>query len=115
MIQYTYIADMAAAILSVLLEGENGEAYNAGGDEIVKMDDVVEWMVNADPAIVSILREKEIDRNYSFGKGKGINFLKLSNQKLKELGWKQLYSNKDGFSRVVKYYLEEARLSGDLV
>lgn len=106
-IQYTYIADMAAAILLVLLEGKEGETYNAGGDEIVKMDDVISWMIEADPEIQSALIEKEVDKNYNFGKGGGINFLKLSNTKLKELGWRQLYHNKEGFTRMVKSYLEE--------
>lgn len=104
-IQYTYIADMTAAILLVLTKGSNGEAYNSGGNEIVKMDDVVSWMVNADSSIKSKLIEKEPDENYSFGKGKGVNFLKLSSEKLSKLGWKQLYSNKDGFTRIVKSYL----------
>ena len=108
-VQYTYIADMVAAILLVLLEGENGGAYNACGDEIVKIDDVIAWMVEADPFVKSVLIEKEMDENYRFGKGKGLNFRKLSNQKLKGLGWKQLYSNKEGFVRVVRYYLEENR------
>lgn len=105
-IQYTYIADMIAAIVIVLIEGQNGESYNSGGDEIVKMDDVIAWMVNADPHIKSRLIEKEMDENYSFGKGKGVNFLKLSSEKLKSLGWKQLYNNEEGFTRVVKCYLE---------
>ncbi len=106
-IQYTYIADMAAAILLVLLEGKSGEAYNAGGDEIVKMDDVLAWMAGADPGIRSALIGKEPDEGYRFGKGKGINFIRLSNQKLKGLGWGQIYSNREGFSRMVRYYLEE--------
>lgn len=111
-IQYTYIADMVAAILLVLLEGKDGEAYNAGGDEIVKMDDVIAWMINADPAIKSKLIEKKIDDNYSFAKGKGVNFVKLSNRKLTELGWKQLFSNKEGFSRVVKSYISNQNFGG---
>lgn len=105
-IQYTYIADMIAAIILVLIEGQNGEAYNSGGDEIVKMDDVIAWMINADPRIKSRLIEKEMDDNYSFGKGKGVNSLMLSSEKLKALGWKQLYNNEEGFTRVVKCYLE---------
>lgn len=111
-IQYTYIADMIASMLLVLIDGENGEAYNSGGDEIVRMDDVIAWMVSADPSIKSHLIEKEIDKDYHFAKGKGINFVKVSNRKLTELGWKQLYSNKEGFSRLVKSYLETDKLSG---
>ena len=104
-IQYTYIADMVAAILLIMLKGNNGEAYNAGSDEIVKMDDVISWMLQADPQIKSKLIEKEIDGKYNFAKGKGINFLKLSNEKLRSLGWRQLYSNEEGFKRTVRHYL----------
>lgn len=107
MIQYTYIADMVAAILFVLVKGENGEAYNSGGDEIVKMDDVIEWMLKADSVIQSKLIKKEIDENYNFAQGKGINFVKLSNEKIRGLGWKQLFSNEEGFKRMMKSYLAE--------
>ncbi len=110
--QYTYIADMAAAILLVLLEGEPGEAYNAGADEVVKIDDVVDWMVHADPDIRSVLTEKEIDERYRFGKDSGTAFPKLSNRKLTDLGWKQMYGNKDGFTRMVRYYLENNKENG---
>ncbi len=105
-IQYTYIADMVSAILLVLISGANGEAYNSGGDEIVKMDDVIAWMINADEKINSKLIEKKIDENYSFASGKGINFIKLSNEKIKKIGWKQLFTNEDGFTRTVKSYLQ---------
>lgn len=104
-VQYTYIADMISAFLIVLVKGENGEAYNCGGDEIVKMDDVIEWMIHADSRIKSKLVEKEIDGNYNFAKGKGVNFKKISNSKLKSLGWKNMFTNKDGFTRTVRHYL----------
>lgn len=104
-IQYTYVADMISAILLVLLCGVNGVAYNAGADELVKMDDVIEWMVRADKKITSKIIEKRIDKNYSFSKGKGINFVKLENDRLCSLGWRQLFLNKDGFTRTVKSYL----------
>jgi dTDP-D-glucose 4,6-dehydratase len=108
-IQYTYIADMIAAILLVLIKGECGQAYNSGGDEIVKIDDVISWMVHADDNIKSELIEKNIDANYSFAKGKGINFLKLSNEKLINLGWHQLFNNEEGFKRTVRCYFEKNR------
>ena len=107
--QYTYIADMVSAILLVLLEGKPGEAYNAGGNDVVKVDDVIEWMVNASPEIKSSLIEKEVDENYKFGKGSGTVFPKLSNHKLAELGWRQLYTPKEGFARMVKSYIEDSK------
>lgn len=106
-IQYTYIADMVAAILIVLVRGALGEAYNSGGDEIVKMDDVISWMINADESIKSKLIEKEIDNSYNFAKGKGINFVKLSNEKIKKLGWNPTVTNKEGFTRTVRSYLQD--------
>ncbi len=109
-IQYTYIADMIAAILIVLINGEMGEAYNSGSDEVVKMDNVIEWMLKADDSIKSKLIEKEIDNNYNFAQGKGVNFIKLSNEKIKGIGWKQLYTNEEGFKRTVKSYMEWKRL-----
>ena len=109
LVQFTYIADLAAAILFVALRGKNGEAYNAAGNEVVRMDDVVDWMIHSDNHIQSKLIEKEIDSNYNFSKGKGINYLKLSNDKLKSLGWNQIYEVKEGFERTVRYYLDNNR------
>ncbi len=109
-IQYTYIADMTAAILLVLLKGAPGEAYNSGGDEIVKMDDVIEWMLKADDNISSKLIEKEVDSNYSFSQGKGVNFIKLSNAKIKGIGWNPIFSNEEGFKRMVKCYFQKEEL-----
>ncbi len=105
--QYTYVADVISAILLVLLEGKPGGAYNVCGDDIVKIDDVIDWMVNADPSIHSTVLEKEIDENYKFGKNSGTLFPKFSNRKLTELGWHQLYSPKEGFARMVRCYLED--------
>lgn len=109
-IQYTYVADMVTAILLVLLKGECGEAYNAGVDEVVKMDDVVSWMVHADERIKAELAEEEIDENYQFAVGKGVNFMKVSNERLCQLGWRQLFENQESVSRTVRHYLESHKL-----
>ena len=95
----------------VLLDGEPGGAYNACGDDIVKIDDVIDWMVNADSSIRSKLIEKEIDENYKFGKGSGTLFPKFSNHKITELGWHQLYTPKEGFARMVRSYLDDSKNS----
>ncbi len=105
-IQYTYIADMVAAILTVLIKGENGEAYNSGSDEVVKMDDVIRWMLDADKRITSKIIEKEIDSKYSFAKGNGINFKKLCNDKIRSLGWNPMFRNEDGVKRMVQSYCQ---------
>lgn len=104
-VQYTYIADIISAILITLIYGNDGEAYNAGGDELISMDDAIRYMIKADKNGIVHLYEKEVDENYSFGKGNGINLIKLNNKKLKDLGWKILYSNAMGFERTVNSYL----------
>lgn len=108
-IQYTYIADIVTGILLVLLKGECGQAYNAGNDEVVKMDDIVSWMVHADERRKVKLIEKEIDGNYPFVKGKGVNFVRVSNDKLRQLGWVELFDNKESVSRMTANYIEKAK------
>lgn len=105
--QYTYIADMIAAILFVLVKGTQGEVYNAGADELVKIDDAVSWMIEASGKTDSSVKQMDIDENYSFAKGKGINDKKISNERLKALGWRQLYTPKDGFARMVRCYMDD--------
>ncbi len=109
--QYTYIADMIAAVLFVLVKGVPGEVYNAGADELVKIDDAVSWMINASGKTNPTVKQIDIDENYSFSKGKGVNDKKVSNEKLKALGWRQLYTPKDGFERMVRCYLEDNKIS----
>ena len=107
--QYTYIADMIAAVLFILVKGEPGEVYNAGADELVKIDDAVSWMIEASEKKEPTVKQIDIDENYSFSKGKGVNDKQVSNDKLKALGWKQLYSSKDGFARTVRCYMEDKK------
>lgn len=105
--QYTYIADMIAAVLLILVKGTSGEVYNAGADDLVKIDDAVSWMIDASGKTDSAVRQVDIDENYNFSKGKGINDKKVSNEKLKSLGWRQLYDPKEGFMRMIRCYMEE--------
>ena len=104
-VQYTYVADMVTAVLFVLLKGKNGEVYNGCGDECILMDDAIEIMFQSIPELNSKITEKEIDDNYNFSNGKGVNLRKISNDKIKSLGWKPLFTNIDGFSRSVRSYI----------
>ncbi len=109
-VQYTYIADMVSAILLVLLCGKIGEVYNAGGDELISVEDAIGWMLSIEGNLKSKLLLKEKDDNYKFSKGNGINLIMLSNDKLKHIGWKQLYGNREGFQRTMRSYLEESTI-----
>ena len=104
--QYTYIADMIAAVLSILVKGTPGEVYNAGADELVKIDDAISWMIDASGKLNPSIKQIDIDDNYNFSRGKGVNDKKVSTEKLKSLGWRPLYAPKDGFVRMVRCYME---------
>ncbi|MFQ9933181.1 MAG: NAD-dependent epimerase/dehydratase family protein [Lachnospiraceae bacterium] len=104
LIQYTYVADIVTGILCIMINGKNGEAYNGCGDTITTMDKVINYMINVNDNIKSRLIEKPIDDNYRFGDNKGINFSKMDNTKLKNIGWKQLFSIEDGLYRTVNSY-----------
>lgn len=104
-LQYIYAADIASAILFVLCKGNEGEAYNACGNELITMEKALSFMIAADDSIKSSLIEKPIDENYAFGRGKGINYSKVDNKKLQSLGWKPLFSAEEGFARTIKSYL----------
>lgn len=108
-VQYTYIADIVSAIFCVLINGVDGEAYNAGSDNLVEVDNAIKWMVEADKSIQSELIYIPIDDNYNFSKGKGINLNKLSNSKLKKIGWKNLFNAEDGFKRTILEYINIAK------
>lgn len=110
--QYTYIADMAAAVLFILVKGAPGEVYNAGADDLVKIDDAVSWMLKASGKEDPTIKQIDVDENYNFAKGKGVNDKKVSNEKLRSLGWRQLYTPKDGFTRMVRCYMESNRNGG---
>lgn len=106
-IQYTYAADIIMGILCVMMRGESGAAYNACGDEVMQMDRIISSLVNADTRIQSNLVEIPIDEKYAFSSGRGINFLKLSNQKLKMLGWNPLFPVEEGLKRMMESYLDQ--------
>lgn len=100
-IQYTYILDIVMGILILLTRGKSGEIYNLCGDEFVTLNYAMDAMLSACGNKV-IVTEKEIDDSYKFKEKRKDLF--LSNEKLKELGWRPLIDIKEGMSRVAEAY-----------
>lgn len=93
---YLYTADAVTAILTVLIKGENGEAYNAANEEsycsIKEMAELVAEMCDVD---VIIKESKESIKLYP-----AELYMNLDVKKIHALYWKENYSLKEMFMRM---------------
>ena len=97
---YCYMLDCASALLSVLLNGECGEAYNISNkDSIVTIRDVAECL--ARKSGVNVVFEIPSDEEK-----KSFNSMKnsvLDASKLESLGWKACFGLEEGIERTLKF------------
>jgi len=96
---YLYVADVCSALLFLLLNGKNGEAYNVS-------DTNCNLTLLQIANILSEYTAKEITFNIpssveSAGYSKATKAL-LDSSKLRELGWEARYTIKDGIIRAVE-------------
>lgn len=93
---YCYIADAVSGLLKVLLNGENGEAYNiADEDDGLTLGGYAEFMAGL--AGKEVVYEIEDDAAASRA-----SFALLDCMKIKSIGWKPLYTVKEGLERTYK-------------
>lgn len=104
-INYSYTTDTILGILYILLNGQNGEAYNIVGDKTnMTILDSAKWLANEfgnDKIQVIVDIPKE---NAGFAPD---NKMVLSNEKLKQIGWNCEYGLKEGYRRLISYLKEE--------
>lgn len=83
---YVYIADAVSALIKILLDGVDGEAYNISDDDDGRtLRGYAEYL-----ATVSNQKVKfEIEDNSAVSKA---TFALMDTTKLKDLGWKPLYT-----------------------
>jgi len=101
---FCYLADAIAGFFTVLLKGNNGEAYNVGNpNEEVNIKELANTLVDLFPE----KKLKVIENQKDLGK----NYLKSSVsrncpdiEKIKKLGWFPRYSIKEGFMRTIQSY-----------
>lgn len=86
---YLYLADACAAILTVLAEGKNGEAYNAANEgtycSIREMAETVATQAAGNRIMVRIEPDRELEKARGYASVLKMN---LDTTKLRELGWK---------------------------
>ncbi len=101
---YCYAVDCATAILSVLLNGKNGEAYNISNrNSIVSVRD----MANA---LAEYTGRKVVFENPSDLERKGYNLMmdsSLKSEKIEALGWKALFDLQSGVQRTIDYLMKD--------
>lgn len=96
---YTYVADAVSGLLTVLLKGENGEAYNiADQTSDIMLKDLA-------AAIAGYVGKKvvfELPDNVEKAGYSTATKARLDGSKLQGLGWKAKYDMKSGIERTIK-------------
>jgi nucleoside-diphosphate-sugar epimerase len=101
---FLYITDTILALFRILFYGENRNAYNVAADSDTEIYELASLLCGLFP-------EKKLSVKFSESFLKGyipstaVGGVKISTKKIKELGWKQQISIKNGFRRMIESYL----------
>ncbi len=95
---YTYMADAVSGLLTVLLCGEKGQAYNIADEASdIKLKDLAQ--IIADASGTKVIFELP-DAVEAAGYSKATK-ARLNGQKIKSLGWKSRYTIEEGIKRTL--------------
>lgn len=100
---YTYVTDAVAGMLTTLLKGKCGEAYNIS-------DEKSDIMLKELASIIATISQKQVvfelpDEVEAAGYSKATK-ARLDGSKLQELGWKAKYNIKQGIERTINILKE---------
>lgn len=101
-----YLTDALSGILTVLLKGRRGEAYNVSNDEEIKSVRQIAETVAEQVAGGKISVRVEIPEEQT-GYAPDVNMY-LNTDKLRSLGWKPAHSLADSYARLAEYIRETA-------
>lgn len=100
---YCYTLDCASAILTILLGGKNGDAYNISNrDSVCTISDIAR-------ELAKVSSKKVIYQMATSEESKGFNLMtdsSLDGEKLEGLGWKAEFNLEQGTYRTIKYYMQ---------
>lgn len=100
---YCYTLDCASAILTALINGNSGEAYNISSSELVcSIRDIAEALAKAGNVNVVFENASEVEK-------KGFNLMdnsSLDGSKLESIGWKPLYVINTGCLKTLSHYAQ---------
>ena len=100
---FCYITDIITGFLTILLEGEDGEAYNlCNTQQFISIIDLANIMVNIFPERgLKVIKVKR-DENENYIEYHSNDEIIPCNRKLEKLGWKANITCHEGFKRVIK-------------
>lgn len=94
---YCYTTDCASAILTILLKGANGEAYNvANQGTYISIRSMAEFLRDNFNPEIKVTVEEHPEMGYA-----PVTKLHLSSEKLMALGWKPQYDLKEMFKKLM--------------
>ena len=94
---YCYSLDCAAAILVALMNGEKGESYNIGHDEVTSIREMAQMLAEAGSVKLEINEPTEADlRQFN-----PMDNSSLNNEKIKAIGYRDSFSVKEGLAHTV--------------
>ncbi len=99
---YCYSLDCAAQILTVLLKGQNGEAYNTGHDEITTIREMASILAKAGNVELTVTEPTESELKVF----NPMNNSSLDNKKVKELGYKDTFTVEEGLTHTAQILKE---------
>lgn len=108
---YLYTADAVTGIMTVLLKGEDGQAYNAGNPNtylsIMEMANTVATKVSKTTIKVKIQESRDTSRLYPPSHSYNLNV-----DKLKQLGWTPTIDLIEMYQRMIKWQQHEQSIDG---
>lgn len=100
LINFVYTVDAINALLLLLVNGKNGEAYNIAADNAnYTILDMAYYITRLSNGKISVDHTIP-DNNQGFAPD---NFMTLSNAKIKSLGWKNSYNIEQALMRLIEF------------
>lgn len=100
---FLYISDMIIAMFKILLDAPSCEAYNIASETETSILELAKTICDLYPEKgLKVEFKQNTDKNYIRSKSTSA---KLSNKKLKQLGWEQTISINKGFKRMIDSYI----------
>lgn len=95
---YTYVADAVSALLTIILNGNNGEAYNiADSNNDIKLKDLASIVAKETGTEVIFQLPDDIEKlGYSTATKS-----RMDSSKLKSIGWKSIYNINNGIKETI--------------
>ncbi len=99
---YCYTTDCISALLYILLRGQKGQAYNVANESTyISIRNMAEYLKQNFNPKISV--QVELNDNMGYAP---VTMLRLSSEKLRNLGWRPRYGLKEMFERLIGYLNE---------